>query len=145
MLTRKQQLILSELRKNSRQHLSKIAEKLELPTSTVFDNYKLISGCIKRYVSLVDFGKLGYSLRINFIFRIKNSGIVKSFLLKHKNINSIYRINNKHTILVECFFRNMGEAYKFKEALQDKGAAKIDMRYIIEEIKKENFLANTEN
>jgi DNA-binding Lrp family transcriptional regulator len=144
MLTKKQRQILSELRSNSRQHLSKIACKLNMPNSTVFDNYKILSYYIKKYVTLVDFEKIGYSLKINFIFSIKNNEII-GFLKKQQNINSIYMVNNKKTLLAECFFRNISEAYEFKEKLQEEGCQKIDMRYIIEEIKKENFLANPEN
>lgn len=139
MLTQKQLSILSELRADSRQHLSMIADKLGLASSTVFDNYKILSQYIKKYTTLVDFEKMGYSLRINFIFRIKNKDILKDFLLKNKNVNSIYQVNNKHTFLAECFFRNINEAYEFKEQLQDRGVRKISMSHIIKEIKKEGF------
>ena len=144
MLPQKQLLVLSELRKNSRQHLSEIANKYSIPNSTVFDNYKLISRFIDRYVTLIDFEKLGYSLRMNFIFRMKNNEII-DFLHKQKNINSIHKINNKHTLLVDCLFRNIKEVYELKELLQDKGVRKIGMIHIIDEIKNEKFLAGSKN
>ena len=63
------------------------------------------------------------------------------FVLKSRNANSVYNINNKHTFLAECLFWNMNEAYEFKEKLQELGASDVDMRYVIEEIKKEGFCA----
>ncbi len=69
MITSRQKQILSELRSNSRQHISEIARKLNLSKSTVHDHYKILRQYIKQYATLVDFAKLGYSFRMNFIFR----------------------------------------------------------------------------
>jgi DNA-binding Lrp family transcriptional regulator len=126
-------LVLSELRKNSRQSIASIARKLNIPLSTCHDNYKAVKHCIKKHTSLIDFDKLGYSLRINFTFKTKDIHPI----LNNKHINSIYRINNKNTFLAECFFRNINEAYEFKENLQELGMKHIRMSYIIDEIKKE--------
>ncbi len=134
-LTRKQMLVLSELRSNARQSIANIARKLGMPLSTCHDNYKAVKGCIKQYTSLIDFAELDYSLRINFTFKASNIEPI----LDNKNINSIYRINNKRTFLVECFFRNINEAYEFKEKLQELGMKKISMNYIINQIKKETI------
>ena len=139
MITEKQRMILSEIRQNPRQHVSEIAKKLNMPITTVHDNFNALSGCIKGYTTLVDFANLGYSLRVNFMFRIKNRKVLDEFVLKSFNVNSVSKVNNRSTLLVECFFRSMGEAYSFKEKLQDESVGKIDMRYIIEEIKKEGF------
>ncbi len=136
-LTRKQMLVLSELRSNSRQSIANIARKLGMPLSTCHDNYKAVKNCITQYCSLIDFAELGYSLRINFTFKAKNIEPI----LNNKNINSIYRINNKYTFLIECFFRNINEAYELKEKLQELGMKKISMSYIIDEIKKETIFA----
>jgi DNA-binding Lrp family transcriptional regulator len=139
MLTNRQLLILSELRRNSRQHLSQVAKNLNMPLSTLHDNYKIVKQYIKQNITLVDFEQLGYGFRMNFIFRIKTSSMIKNLLLKNMNVNSIYRINNKHTLLVECVFRNLAGAYEFKEMLQDRGLKKISMNYVIADIKKECF------
>ncbi len=145
MITKKQAMILSEIRQNSRQHMSEIAKKLGMPISTAHDNCRILLKYIKGYTTLVDFAKLGYSLRVNFMFRMKNRNVLDEFILKSFNVNTISRINNKSTLLVECFFRSMSEAYEFKEKLQDEGIRKIDMRYIIEEIKKEGFCSKKAN
>ncbi len=139
MLTNRQLLILSELRRNSRQHLSQVAKNLNMPLSTLHDNYKIVKQYIKQNITLVDFEQLGYGFRMNFIFRIRSSSIIKNLLLKNMNVNSIYRINNRQTLLVECVFRNLAGAYKFKEMLHDRGIKKISMNYVIADIKKECF------
>ncbi|MBN2111640.1 Lrp/AsnC family transcriptional regulator [Candidatus Woesearchaeota archaeon] len=144
MLTNKQRLLLSEIRQNSRQRFSDIAARHSIPKSTLSDNYKTVSKCIKKSTILIDFEKLGYSLRMNFVFRMKNNEIIE-FLDRQKNVNSIYRINNRHTLFVECFFRSMKEAYELKEIIQEKGVKKVGMIHVIEEIKKEKFLASSEN
>lgn len=144
MLTKKQKLVISELRKNSRQHFSDIAKKHSIPKSTLFDSYKSIEGCIKQNTILIDFEKIGYGLRMGFVFRTRNNEML-DFLDRQKNVNSVLRINNRNTLFVECFFKNMGEAYGLKEAIQEKGAKKVRTIHFIEEIKKEKFLASPEN
>ena len=139
MLRKKQILVLSELRSNSRQSIAGIAKKLNMPSSTVHDIYKELKPCIAKNTSLINFEKLGYSLRVDFIFRISNNKIIDNFLIKNKNINSLSRINNRHTILAECFFKNIKDAYEFKENLQEMGVRHVEIRYIIDEIKKETF------
>lgn len=143
MITKKHLSIIAELRQNSRQHISGIARKLNEPASTVHDCYNSLSCCIKRFTTLIDFEKLGYGLRVNFTFRIRGKSILDSFLLKSMSINSIFRIDNKNTLLAECIFTSMAEAYDFKEKLQELGAKSIDMRHISEEIKREGFLSKS--
>jgi len=135
-----QMKVVSEFRKNSRVHLSDIARKMGIPKTTLYGHYREAKKCIRQCTTLIDFAKLGYSLRINFIFRIKNNKIINNFLLKQANVNSVYKVNNKNTVCIECYFRSMAEAYAFKEKLEGRGIKRIDIRYIIEEHKKEGFL-----
>ena len=109
MITAKQKRILAELRSNSRQPMSRIAKKLKIPLSTAHDNYNSIKGCIKQRTTLVNFEKLGYSLKVNFIFRIRNNEII-SLLLENKHVNSIYKVNNRRTVVAECIFKNICQA-----------------------------------
>lgn len=137
MLKNKQVAVLSELRKNSRQSIAEIARKLGIPLSTCHDNYNAAKKCIIRSTCIIDFAAIGYSLRISFMF---NAGSIEH-LLGNMHMNTLCRIDNKSTYLAECFFKNLNQAYEFKEMLQESGAKKISMRYIIEEIKKESLLA----
>jgi len=138
-LTQKQLAILHEIRANPRQHISQIAKKLGMPLSTAHDCCRAVNQCIRQCSAVVDFEQLGYGFRMNFIFRIRNSKIIRDFLLRHQNVNSISRVNNRNTLLVDCFFRNVNEAYGFKEMLEDRGIRNIEMRYIIEEIAREQL------
>ena len=136
----KQKQMLSELRNDSRQHISDIAGKLNLARSTVHDYNKILQHYIRQHTTLIDFAKLGYSLRMSFIFRISSKRIPQ-FLLKNKHIDSIQRINDKNTLMVWGFFRSMNEAYEFKEMLEDKGIKDIEMHDIIEEVEKEKMFS----
>ena len=141
MITKKQFSILAELRKDSRQKLSDIARKLGMPATTFHHNYKKIRHLIKANNTLIDFEKLGYSFRMNFIFRIKNKGIINDFLIKNKNIDAIQSINNKNTLMVWGIFQSTAQAYEFKESLEKRGIRNIRLSHVIEEIKKEKMLA----
>lgn len=141
MINKKQLSILAELRKDSRQKLSNIARKLGMPITTFHDNYKKIQHIIKSHNTLIDFEKLGYSFRMNFIFRMKNKNILNDFLLNHKNIDAIQLINNKNTLLVWGIFQKTSQAYEFKEILEEKGIRNIRLSHVIEEISKEKMLA----
>lgn len=138
-------LVLTELRKNSRKMLSKIAHENKFPVSTIFDNYKKTSEIIKRYVSLIDFDKIGYTLRRNFIFSIKKGKSI-DFVEKNKNMNSLQKIGSitdgKNSFYLECLFRNTKEAHDFKEMLIRNKATDIRIIHVIEELKKEKFLAD---
>ena len=135
----KQMMIIAELRRDSRQHISGIAKRLGISRSTAHEHAIEAKKFIKMNTSLIDFAKLGYSLKMQFIFRIRNKKIISNFLLKSANVNSISRINNKRTLLVECLFRSTAEAYSFKEKLESMGISRVEMHPINEEIKKEAF------
>ncbi len=136
----KQKQMLSELRNDSRQHISVIAGKLNLARSTVHDYNRFLKKYIKRCTTVIDFARLGYSLRMSFIFRI-SSKRVPQFLLKNKHVDSIQRINDKSTLMVWGFFRSMNEAYEFKEMLECKGINDIEMHDISEEVEKEKMFS----
>jgi DNA-binding Lrp family transcriptional regulator len=132
--------ILSELRKNSRQSLTQISRKINIPVSTIFDKLiKLNNAIIKKNISLFDFDKLGYNIKVNFIVKNPSKKHFKKFLLNKININSLYRINNYNNYHIECFFKNLNELEIFKEELIDLGIKDLKEYHVVEEIKKEEF------
>ncbi len=141
MLDEKELLILSELRKNSRQSLAEISRKTNIPISTVFDKLiKLDKLIIKKNVSLFNFDKMGYGIKVNFIVKCKKKQEIKDFLLNKTNVNSVYGINNGSDFIIECLFKTMCELELFKEELADFGIEDLKEHHIIEEIKREDFL-----
>lgn len=146
MLDKKDILILAELRKDSRQSLADISRKTGIPVSTIFDKLiKLNKDVLKKNVSLFDFDKMGYGVRVNFIIKCKKERGIKDFLLSNTNINSAYRINNGGDFLIECIFKNLYELEIFKEELANFGIEDLKEHHIVEEIKKEEFLTKKEH
>jgi len=135
-MKQKQRMILLELRKNSRQHITRIAEKLKTNTSTVNDNFKTLKQYILQHTTLIDFAKLGYSFRMNFIF--KKSKKALNFLKTHKNINEIQETKDNN-LFAWGIFKSMVEAYELKESLENLGVKDIQLSDVIEEIKKESM------
>lgn len=141
MLNQRELLIIAELRKNSRQSLAEIARKTNIPISTIFDKLiKLNKIIIEKNVSLFNFDKVGYNVRVNFIIKCNKKKELKNFLLNKPNVNSAHGINNGANFLIECFFKSFSELELFKEELADFGIEDLKEHHIVEEIKKEEFL-----
>ena len=141
MLNDKELQMLNLLRKNSRQSLARISRKIEMPVSTVFDKLvKLEGGFIKKHTTLIDFANLGYNIRVNFLIRASSKNNLLSFLKNHKNINSIYSIQGDFDFYAETVFKNLKSFEKFLELLSDLNIIKRKEFYIIEDVKREDFL-----
>ena len=142
MLTNKELSILNHLRKDSRKSLSKISKETGIPLSTVFDNLrKLEKKIIKRYVSLIDFSKIGYDLEVSFILDAGNGkDELKQFLILNHNVNSILSLGGRFDFLIECIFKDMKELENFKDKLDRYDIKGKKEHHIIEEIKIEGFI-----
>ena len=67
MVTGKEILLLKKMRNNSRKSLNSISKEIDVPTSTLFDMLKrLESEIVIKHVSLIDFSKLGYGVKVIF-------------------------------------------------------------------------------
>ncbi len=145
MLTEKELLILSHLRENSRKTITDIAKETGIPKSTVFDNInKLKTKVIKKNVSLLDFSKVGYGLRVNFAIKAKNKKEAREFLANHKNVNSVYKTTNNFDFYIEAIFKNMKEMHDFKDELDNLGIKRSEEHFLIDDIKREGFMLRKE-
>jgi DNA-binding Lrp family transcriptional regulator len=142
----KELLILSSLRRNARETLTEMSHHTRVPISTIFDKLRQFDNdIIRKHTTLLDFAKLGFSTRANLSIKVdKNErDNLRDFLEKHQNINSVYKINNGFDFLIECIFRNIRELEEFIETLETKYKIKgTQVYYIIEEIKREEFMAD---
>ena len=135
--------IIKHLRKNARISLADISRDTGMPISTVFDKLnKLENNLIRKHTTLLDFPALGYALKVNFLLKCKDKDKTKEFLMNHKNVNTLYRLNNGMDFLVEVIFKDMNEMEDFSEKLDELGMQKNERYHIIEELKKEDFLIN---
>ena len=66
--------ILSYLRNDARIPLTKMSKKTQIPVSTIFDKIKVFEEkVIIRHTTLIDFQKLGYSLRANISLKVERN------------------------------------------------------------------------
>ena len=145
-ITRKDIQIISYLRRDSREMLTRLSKLTGVPVSTIFDRLKLHKGgLIKKNTSLIDFQMLGFNSRAKVAIKVdrEDREDLKLVLKNHRNINSAYRINNGYDFMFEVLFRDMKELEDFIYSLETKFKI-IDKHvyYIIDGIKEEEFLSN---
>ncbi len=137
-------LILSHLRKDARQNLTRISKHTGIPVSTIFDRMRKYSGSlIRKHTALVDFSELGYDMRANIVLRVhkQDRQQLQNFLEKKGQVNSLYRINNGYDFMVDALFRNMKEVDDFMEELERFRIRAKECYYVLEDIKREEFLS----
>jgi len=144
MLSQKDLLLLTNLRQNARETLTKLSRKTSMPISTIYDKLKLFYGdIIKKHTSILDFTKLGYNARINIMLRVdkEQREQVKDFLARKDCINSVFKINNGYDFLAEGVFKDIREVEDFLEMLEDKFKIKSkQIYYVVDEVKREGFM-----
>jgi DNA-binding Lrp family transcriptional regulator len=144
MLNQKDLLLISNLRQNARETLTRLSRKTRIPISTIYDKLKLYDGSIiKKHTSIIDFGKLGYNARVNIMLRVdkETRDPLKEFLERKNCINSVFKINNGFDFMVEGIFKDIIDVEEFLEILEDKFKIKSkQVYYIVDEIKREGFM-----
>jgi Lrp/AsnC family transcriptional regulator, leucine-responsive regulatory protein len=148
MISKKDLMIVSNLRKNARETLTNMSKATHIPISTIYDKLRLHEGgLIKRHTCLLDYNQLGYSTRANVLLRVDRSSReeLKDYLVKHNNVNSVSKINNNYDFMVEMIFKEIKELESFLENLEDRFKIKAkQVFYVIEDLKREDFLSQPE-
>ncbi|OGM02985.1 hypothetical protein A3K72_02540 [Candidatus Woesearchaeota archaeon RBG_13_36_6] len=148
MIQKKDLQIISNLRANSRQTLTDMSKKTRIPISTIYDRLKVNEGnLIKRHTCLLDFNKIGFTTRAKVLIKVDRTvrEDVKEYLMKHRNINSLVKINNNYDFLFEAVFKQIKELEEFLEQLEEKFKIRSkQVYYIIEDVKRESFLSEPE-
>lgn len=138
-------LVISHLREDARMKLTLISKKTGIPISTIFDLLKRPSPITTRYTALLNFAELGFLTRAQIILKVgkQDREALEAFFMKHKAVNSVYRINNGFDYMIEGIFRDMKELEDFLETLDEAYTLKMkQVFYIIEDLKREAFLSN---
>lgn len=145
-LSKKQIDLLVQLRKDGRQPLTDISRKINMPVSTIFDHLKLKRHeLIRRFTCLLDFSSIGFNCRAQMVFRVRKDQRqeMQKAIMKHPNINSVYKINNGYDFLVEAVFRNLKEVDDFVERMDERFKLhEKKVYYIIEDLARERFLTD---
>lgn len=140
-LREKERLLLNKLRENSRKSLAKISKETKIPVSTLFDMLKKMENeYVVRHVSLVDFSKLGYSFKVNFVLGTKDKMKLREHLMKHPLVNQLSTLINGNDFFVECLFKDLKQMTDFKEELSSFSITSLEECFVVEELKKEGFI-----
>ena len=139
-------LIVSYLRQDARMKLTDLSRATKVPVSTLFDKIKIWEGSlIKKNTALVRFERFGYQAKAMIVFsaRKKDRQKLLELLNKNSNVNSLCRVNNEWDYMAEVVFPGVKEAEDFLEDIEEQVKLKNKkIFYVIDEIKKEEFLAN---
>ncbi len=146
MISKKDLLIISNLRSNARETLTTISKKTKIPISTIYDKLKFHArNLIIKNTALLDFARLGFNTRAKVMLKAdrEQRDSLKVHLLKNPNVNTVYKINNDFDFLVEVIFKNIRELDNFVENLDDKFRL-IDKKvfHVVEDVKREEFMSD---
>lgn len=145
MISKKDVEILSFLRKNARESIIKISKEIGIPASTIYDRVRVQNRMfVKKHAILLDFPKIGFHSQVLFAVECKknNKEQLQDYLMNTPNVNSLSKTNFGSDFVIECIFRDFGEAERFKEILEKEYKVQINTFNIVEELKKEDFLTD---
>ena len=146
MFQNKDFLVLANLRKNSRAKLTDISRRTAIPTSTLYDKIKNYQdSVINRFTLLLNFEKLGFNTRITLMLKITNHNKqpFKEFIIKHRAVNTVFRVNSGYDFLIEAVFRQIKDAEEFIDYIDKRFEIESKrVHYIVDDLKREGFLAN---
>lgn len=143
--TKKDVLLMSFFRNNARENLTRISRLTHIPVSTIFDKLKdYEKELVKKHTTLLDFRKLGFDIKVNVLYRISRDSReeFRDFLMNHVNVNSIFKVNNGFDFLVEAIFKDLNDYHKFNEQLEKFNIQVKQEMFILEDLKREEFLSD---
>ncbi len=137
----KELCLIKHLREDGRKSLTDISKETEIPVSTLFTVLrKLEEEIIAKHTSLLDFSKIGYSIKTHFVLSSDNKKELKKYLMSNKHVNTLQSLMNDSDFYVECIFKDMAEMSDFKEDLNKKNAKINQENFVVDEIKREEFV-----
>ena len=143
-IAKKDMQIITSLRKNARESLTKISKKTGIPVSTIFDKIKQ-NEFIVRSTCLLDFNSIGFNTRAKVTIKVERETReeLRNYLTKSPNVNSLYKINSGYDFLAELVFRDIKELEEFMEMIRDRFKIIEDnVLYLLEDIKREEFMTD---
>lgn len=129
--------------------LTKLSRATRIPVSTIFDKLKDYENknLIMKHTTLLDFKMLGFDVRIQMLITADKSSRedLQKFLVSNPKVNTVFRINNGFDFLVEAIFKDIYELDLFSRDLDEHNVTEKKEFFIMEEIKREEFLSYRPN
>jgi len=142
-------VLLTLLRQNSRESLVRLSKKSFMPVSTIYEKLKgEFKRYVKKYTAIIDHHNIGFPIHAFMLLKVQkeDKNNVEQFLSKHHLVNSIYRINNSFDFIVEFYAPSINKLDDAIDLLNDKFAILDVMIYFVSrEIGKEIFLNSVEH
>ncbi|HLP79168.1 MAG TPA: Lrp/AsnC family transcriptional regulator [Acidobacteriota bacterium] len=146
-MDKKELMILSQFRRNARENLTTASRRTHIPISTLYDRLRKYEGTIiRKHTSLLDFAKIGYGLKMQMVIKVapKDRKRLQEFLTKHPRVNSLFSISNGYDFIVELILKNLLEVSQFAEILEQFNVLDKHEFFVVEDIKREDFLMDPE-
>ncbi len=147
-MKKSEMMIISNLRNNARQSLTRMGRKTAIPISTIYEKIRCYEeSVIKKYTVIIDFGKLGFATRVSMLLKTtkEKRDELKNFLLENKSINNVYKINNEYDFMAEGVFKELKDVELFLDKIENSfGVSDKRLFYIVDDIKNEGFMSNPE-
>ena len=143
-MNKKELLVITHLRQNARETLTRLSKKTGIPVSTIFDQLKR-TDVINKHTCLLNFDNLGFNTRANIMLKVNREDreLVKDYLANNNNINTVYKTNNGFDFMIEGIFKHIKNLEDFMEILDEKFPIKSkQVFYIIDDIKREGFMTD---
>ena len=136
--------IMTHLRKNARETLTRLSRDTGIAISTAFDRLRRLErrGIIRRHTSLFDLGKIGMNSAIVVLLKSdpgekKN---LESWLRENRHVNSLMKINGGWDYVAEAYFGNIRSIEDFLESVSSEfDGVKTLTLYVLEDLKREDF------
>ncbi len=146
MNSKKIQLIL-ELRNNSREKLTSISKRTNIPISTLFDLLKeLNEEVIKKNTIILDYSKLGFHTKALVFLKVNkvNKEKLRNHLNINPNVNTLHKVNHNWNFIIETIHKSIKELDTFLEKLEEEyNIEDKQIHYLVDEVKREGFVVGT--
>ena len=120
MIDEKDEKILEELQKNSRNTTKKIAQKTNIPRVTVHDRIQKMQekGIIKQYTTIIDYNKIEINTKaFIFVSFLHNTNVSQRELAKRiskiKGVYEVHIISGEYDLLLKVRGKSLEEIGKF--------------------------------
>jgi len=136
-------LIVSELRSDARAPVLSISGTLRLSRVTITQRLKnLQQHIIQKYTTLVDFRKLGFSIKLLFSITLAShdKDVFAKYIQEHPSLNNFYSTTHGSDYLVEMIFQTQAEAEQFLHCLSSAfSIVQQHVYYLDQELVRESF------
>ncbi|MCF7872508.1 Lrp/AsnC family transcriptional regulator [Candidatus Woesearchaeota archaeon] len=141
--------MLGFFRNNARMPLTDMSKKTKIPVSTLFDRLKEYEKrkLIMKHTSLLDYKMLGYDIKIQILITANKTQkeSLRKFLEKHPQVNTLFRVNNGFDFMIEAIFQDISNFDEFTKQLEQYEIQDKKEFFIMEEMKREEFMTYKEN